>query len=83
MSAGDPFADGFGSAAASSIRIAELQRQLVKANALVPERTGSAADDRFSAHAAMLRKFLDGSVSKDALVEESATTQHFLARARV
>lgn len=65
-----------------SVRLEEIQRQLVKANAMVPERTGSAADERFSAHESTLRKFLNGAVSKDALGQELGTTQDFLARGR-
>jgi hypothetical protein len=65
-----------------TVRLEEIQRQLAKANAMVPERTGSAADDRFSAHEAALRKFLSGASTKDALGQEVGTTQDFLSLGR-
>jgi hypothetical protein len=61
-----------------SVRLEEIQRQRLKANALVPERSGSAADDRFSAHDGALRKFLGGGIKIDALTEELKKTQAFL-----
>jgi hypothetical protein len=62
-----------------TVRLEEIQRQLAKANAMVPERTGSAADDRFRAHEAALLKFLSGASTKDALAQELGITQDFLS----
>jgi hypothetical protein len=65
-----------------SVRLEEIQRQLAKATAMVPERSGSAAGDRFSAHAVALRKFLSGATSKDALGQELGMTEDLLSRGR-
>jgi hypothetical protein len=46
---------------------------------MVPERTGSAADDRLRAHEGALQKFLNGASTKDALGQEQGITQDFLA----
>jgi hypothetical protein len=65
-----------------SVRTEEIERQLVKANAMVPKRTGSAADDRFAAHEAALRKFLGGGSTRDDLGQELGMTQDFLSQGR-
>jgi hypothetical protein len=65
-----------------SVRAEEIQRQLVKANAMVPERSGTAAYDRFRAHEAALRKFLSGASTRDDLGKELGITQDFLSQGR-
>jgi hypothetical protein len=65
-----------------AVRVEEIKRQLANARAMVPERTGSAADDRFRAHEGALQKFLDGTSTKDALGQEQGITQDFLASSR-
>jgi hypothetical protein len=69
-------------ATSRSVRLEEIERQLANARAMMPERTGSAADDRFSGHEGALRKFLSGASTKEALGAEVALTQDFLARGR-
>jgi hypothetical protein len=69
-------------ATSRSVRLEEIQRQLANARAMVPERTGSAADDRFRAHEGVLHKFLGGASTKDALGQEQTLTQDFLALGR-
>lgn len=61
-----------------SVRLEEIQRQLSNANAMVPLRSGSAADDRFRAHDAALRKFLDRAGTREAVTDEVTKTQKFL-----
>jgi hypothetical protein len=69
-------------ATTGAVRVEEIKRQLANARAMVPERTGSAADDRFRAHEGTLLRFLDGKSTKDALGEEQGVTQDFLASSR-
>ena len=69
-------------ATTGAVRVEEIERQLANARAMVPERTGSAADDRFRAHAGALQKFLNGTSTKDALGQEQGITQDFLASSR-
>ena len=65
-----------------AVRVEEIRRQLANARAMVPQRTGSAADDRFRAHEGVLQKFLNGASTKDALGQEQGITQDFLAVSR-
>jgi hypothetical protein len=65
-----------------TVRLEEIQRQLQKANAMMPEHPSTAAGNRFSAHEAALRKFLSGATTKDALGQELGITQDFLSLGR-
>ena len=69
-------------ATTGAVRLEEIKRQLSNTRAMVPERTGSAADDRFRAHEGALQKFLNGTSTKDALGQEQGITQDFLASSR-
>lgn len=69
-------------ATSGAVRVEEIKRQLANARAMVAERTGSAADDRFRAHEGTLQRFLDGTSTKDALGREQGVTQDFLASNR-
>jgi hypothetical protein len=69
-------------ATTGAVRLEEIKRQLANARAMVPQRTGSAADDRFCAHEGALQKFLNGASTKDALGTEQGITQDFLASNR-
>ena len=69
-------------ATTGAVRLEEIKRQLSNARAMVPERTGSAAGDRFRAHEGALQKFLNGASTKDALGHEQGITQDFLASSR-
>jgi hypothetical protein len=62
-----------------TVRVDEIKRQLANTRAMVPKRTGSAADDRFCAHEGALQKFLNGTSTYDALGQEQGITQDFLA----
>jgi hypothetical protein len=65
-----------------TVRTEEIHRQLTNAKAMVSETTGGAAADRFAAHDAALRKFLNGATTREALGEELAKTQDLLALGR-
>jgi hypothetical protein len=60
----------------------EIQRQLQRVTALVPDVSDSAAGNRFRTHEGALRKFLSGAATKHALAEELGLTQDFLALGR-
>jgi hypothetical protein len=69
-------------AVSRSVRLEEIQRQLANARAMIPGPTDSAAGERFRVHEGVLRTFLSGGGTKDALGEELALTQDFLAVGR-
>jgi hypothetical protein len=64
-----------------TVRTEEIHRQLANAKAMVSESKGAAAD-RFAAHDAALRKFLNGATTREVLGEELAKTQDLLALGR-
>jgi hypothetical protein len=65
-----------------TVRTEEIHRQLANAKAMVSGSTGGAAADRFAAHDAALRKFLNGTTTREALGAELAKTQDLLALGR-